>query len=91
MVQPLVKVKSLHKKTNKFKRHQWDRKIAVKVRAPEGGSCWLAGGGGPPAAAAAARSGLPAEHTILGRRGTHAPPPRLAFVRAGELEAAQGY
>lgn len=32
MVQPLVKVKSVKKRTNPFKRHQCDRKIAVKVR-----------------------------------------------------------
>jgi hypothetical protein len=32
MVQPLVKVKSVKKRTNRFKRHQSDRKIAVKVR-----------------------------------------------------------
>jgi len=31
MVQPLVKVKSVKKRTNPFKRHQCDRKIAVKV------------------------------------------------------------
>lgn len=31
MVQPLIKVKSVKKRTNRFKRHQSDRKIAVKV------------------------------------------------------------
>jgi len=33
MVQPLVKVKAVKKRLNRFKRHQSDRKIAVKVRA----------------------------------------------------------
>ena len=32
MVLPLVKVKNVHKKLTRFKRHQSDRKIAVKVR-----------------------------------------------------------
>lgn len=32
MVAPLVKVKSVHKHTARFKRHQSDRKISVKVR-----------------------------------------------------------
>lgn len=38
MVQPLVKVKSVKKRTNRFKRHQSDRKIAVKEswRRPKG-------------------------------------------------------
>lgn len=31
MVQPLVKTKIVKKHTKKFKRHQYDRKIAVKV------------------------------------------------------------
>lgn len=34
MVTPLVKVKSLKKHSKPFKRHQSDRKIAVKVRRP---------------------------------------------------------
>ena len=36
MVAPLVRVKSVKKKTNRFKRHQSDRKMAVKVHSSPG-------------------------------------------------------
>lgn len=35
MVTPLVRVKSVKKRTNRFKRHQSDRRITVKVRASQ--------------------------------------------------------
>lgn len=36
MVTPLVRVKSVKKRTKRFQRHQSDRKIAVKVRKRPG-------------------------------------------------------
>ena len=91
MVTPLVKVKCLKKRTNRFKRHQSDRKMAVKVQQAAEGEMrrWDAARGPCPVGDAPPwamhRLGMPREAELTGGALL------LPACAAGELAASQGY
>ena len=85
MVTPLVRVKSVKKKTNKFKRHQSDRKMAVKVRDGLWPASAAGGGGGGKPGGRRSRLSYP---RVCARRRAGAAPRVLTPACAGSSRAA---
>lgn len=104
MVTPLVRLKSIKKRSKRFIRHQSDRRITVKVRSAlkldwtDGLSSSSVGcmqGLGAAARSSQQNSvAMPAACVLCLRRRLSRPPARSAFTPpppAGELAPAQGY